>query len=113
MAAKSTEVSVLYDEPSPRPFIPVGGAIGGHSPDGSSVIAHLYVESATLPARESMERDADGRVEPAKATRIVRGDITRSVQATLSLSPEVAVRLGKWFVAQGQAAIEHRKKNQP
>jgi hypothetical protein len=113
MAAKPTDVSVLYDEPSSRPFIPVGGAIGGHSPDGSSVVAHLYVESATLPARETMERSSDGKVDPAAAKRIVRGDITRSVQATLSLAPEVAIRLGSWFVAQGKAAMEHRQRNQP
>lgn len=113
MAGKSNDVSVLYDEVPSRPFVPVGGAFGGPSPDGSSVVAHLYVESGTIPARESMVRDSEDKVDPSKATRIVRGDITRSVQASLAMAPEVAIRLGNWLVTQGEAATAHRAKNKP
>lgn len=70
-------------------------------------------ESGTIPARESMVRDSEDKVDPSKATRIVRGDITRSVQASLAMAPEVAIRLGNWLVTQGEAATAHRAKNKP
>jgi len=113
MADKGQIVSVLYDEPTPRPCIPITGAIGGPSPDGSSVLAHVYLEYGTIPAREEHEMDAEGQVDLTKGSRISRGNVTRLVQATLSMSPEVAIRLGAWLEQHGRGAIEHRKRNQP
>jgi hypothetical protein len=113
VASDGQEVSVLYDEPTPRPCIPITGAIGGPSPDGSSVLAHVYLEYATIPAREEHEVDAQGGVDFSKGSRITRGNVTRLVQATLAMSPEVAIRFGNWLVQNGSNAMEHRKKNQP
>ena len=113
MAESGEPISVLYDEPTPRPCIPITGAIGGPSPDGSSVLAHVYLEYATIPAREDFEVDEKGKIDFTKGTRIARANVTRLVQATLSMSPEVAVRVGEWLSQHGRDAMEHRKRNQP
>jgi hypothetical protein len=113
VATKGEQLSILYEEPTPRPFFPVNGAIGGPAPDGSSVVAHLYLEFATIPAREGHSLQEGGAVDLSKGTKISRGDISRYVQATLSMSPEAALRIGQWMMANGEKAIEHRKKNQP
>jgi hypothetical protein len=114
MAEKKVQsVSFVYEEPPARPIIPVGGAYGGPSPDGFSVVAHVYSEFATIPAREDIEMAADSRVDPSKTTQIKRADATRPVHATLVLSPESAIRVGAWLMQQGVAATDHRKSNQP
>ncbi|MGH7518106.1 MAG: hypothetical protein ACREOC_11645 [Gemmatimonadales bacterium] len=110
---KGQSLDIVYEEPPTRPIIPVQGAYGGPSPDGFSVVAHVYAEYATIPAREENVVLEGSRVDPSKATQIKRADATRLVQATLALSPETAMRVGAWLVEQGRIASEHRKANQP
>lgn len=110
---KGQSLDIVYEEPPTRPIIPVQGAYGGPSPDGFSVVAHVYAEYVTVPAREENVFLEGSRVDPSKATQIRRADTTRLVQATLVFSPEVAIRVGEWLATHGRAAIEHRKANQP
>lgn len=113
MADKKQTLSIVYEEPPSRPWIPVNGAIGGVSPDGSSVIANLYVEGGTLPALEDHEISVSGSVDLSKGNQIRRGDITRMIQATLVMAPEAAIRIGKWLAEKGQNALDNRSKTKP
>lgn len=106
-------ISIVYEEVPDRPVIAVGGAFGGASPDGTSVIAHLYNEFGTIPTATKHEMAADGQVDLTKGIPASRADVTRHVGATLVLSPEAAIRLGNWLTKHGADATEHRKKNQP
>jgi hypothetical protein len=110
---KGQSLSFVYEEPPDRPVLPVQGAYGGPSPDGFSVVAHLYSEFSTIPAREEAHLSEGARLDSSKSTFIRRADATRLVVATLVLSPEAAIRIGAWLVSNGRAATEHRKDNQP
>lgn len=115
MSEKEASLSIVYEEQDPRPTIPVGGAIGGRSPDGSLVIAHLYMDSATLPALEEHVVQQGGLVDLSKGSRIKRGDITRRILATLVLSPTTAMQFGQWLMEKakesGQEGQERGKKS--
>ncbi|OGT95825.1 MAG: hypothetical protein A3I79_08405 [Gemmatimonadetes bacterium RIFCSPLOWO2_02_FULL_71_11] len=111
MADKKGTVSIVYEESEDRPSIPVGGAYGGPSPDGTLVVAHLYTEFGTIPAMEEHDQEEDGKVDLSKGHQIKRGDVTRKVLATLVLSPEVAERVGKWLVQKSKMAMDRRKAN--
>jgi len=110
MSENDRSISILYEELEDRPTLPVGGAIGAPSPDGSLVVAHLYSEFSTIPAREDHEMAADGSVDFSKGHRITRGNVTRKVLATIVMSPQVADVFGKWLCAQAAVAVQARKK---
>ncbi len=110
---KGQSLSFVYEEPPSRPVLPVQGAYGGPSPDGFSVVAQLYSEFATIPAREEVELSEGNQPRLNQGTFIKRADATRLVVATLVLSPEVAIRVGQWLVNNGRVAMEHRKVNEP
>lgn len=103
-------ISIVYEDNDQRPTIPVNGAFGGPSVDGTLVFAHLYSEYVTVPAMEEHEADDKGRVDLHKGNVIKRGDLTRKVLATLVLSPEAALGLGQWLASKGQQALQVRKE---
>jgi hypothetical protein len=111
MAETPQSISIVYEEQEARPTIPVNGAYGGPSVDGTIVFAHIYSEFGTLPAMEEHEVGAGGVVDLAKGNVIKRGDLTRKVLATLVLSPEGAVLVGKWLMERGQMALTRRGEN--
>jgi len=113
MAEKEQSFSYVYEEVPNRPVLPVQGAYGGPSPDGFSIVANVYAEYGTVPAREDVEVDQEGRTVPNKQTYIKRADATRLVTATLVLTPEAAIRVGQWLFTHGNAAMLHRKANEP
>ena len=93
-----------------KPTITATGAIGGPSPDQQSIVAQLYVESASVPSVVSHEIRKDGSIDLQHGDSISRGDVTREIQGTLVLSPEAAVLLGNWLLKHGVAAINARGK---
>jgi len=111
MSDPKREVTVNFECPS-TPTYAVGGAWGGPSPDGSTIVAHLYVEHATLPnyLKYSAEDMPDGgsRVDLSSEERVSRGDLTREVQASIVLTPEVAISLAQWLVDKAQIALKTR-----
>jgi hypothetical protein len=109
---KGQSLSFVYEEPPSRPVLPVQGAYGGPAPDGFSVVAHLYSEFATIPAREEVELTEEHRTK-GDGTFIKRADATRLVVATLVMPPEAALRIGQWLINNASAAMQHRKANEP
>ncbi|MGH9891565.1 MAG: hypothetical protein ACREA0_06200 [bacterium] len=103
----------MYDVPDDRPTLPVNGAYGGPSMDGSVVFAHVYMEFGTIPAMEEHEADEAGVVDLTKGNVIKRGDLTRKVLATLVLPPEAAIRLGGWLVTKGGEAKQRAEEGPP
>lgn len=104
-------ISIVWEETENRPTIAITGAYGGASPDGSTVIAHVYTEYGTVPSLEEVHVQENGSVNLDDANRIRRGDVTRRVTASLVMAPEACVRLGIFLQQQGRLAIDHRAKN--
>lgn len=108
---QSKEFTVDFQRSVDKPTFAVGGAWGGPSPDGHSVVAHLYVEHWVLPNYLTYQMEAvEGGHQIALDTeeRVSRADVTREVQATLVMTPEVAMVLAKWLAEKAQAAIQQR-----
>ncbi len=88
-------------------MLPVGGAYGGPAPDGSSVVAHLYSEFVSVPDIVVLPVQEDGRAG-GEGEQVRRSDFTRTVLATIVMSPEVAQRVGTFLTTQGKAALTAR-----
>ena len=108
MAKVGDTVEVYYEQGENRPILAVNGAFGGLTPDQANVTAHLYVEYVAVPSILSTEVKEGGVVNLSKADTIKRGDITRELVATLLMSPESAVSLGKFLSDSGKAGIKAR-----
>jgi hypothetical protein len=110
MSKKRPEsVSIIFQEKEPKPTIPVSGAWGGPNFLGE-VIAHVYVESLTIPSLMTTDIGPKGEVDFDKADTIKRGDVVREVQATLVMSPEIAHSFGTWLVEKAKQALMTRPK---
>jgi hypothetical protein len=107
---KKGSITIVYEEAPSRPIIPVGGAYGGPTPDGASVVAHVYAEYVTIPAIQEHQVDERGRVDLGVGKPIKRADVTRLVQASLVLSPEASITIGNWLVEKGNNALQQRAK---
>ena len=103
------ELSLVIEKSKNAQTMPVTGAWGGPSPDGSNIIAHFYVESHALPNVIKIKADELGKFDPNKGEQIMRGDLTREIQAVFVLAPEVAVSVGKWLQENGLALLESRE----
>jgi hypothetical protein len=101
-------------EPSKKPTYAVNGAIGGASPGGTEIVAHLYCEYPALPIHLAYQGEDMGEgivnVRLDSEERLTRNDITREVQATLCMSPEAALALGQFLTVQATAALETRRQ---
>lgn len=104
-------LSITYEEPESLPSIPVSGAYGGPSPDGSTIFVHVYTEYIPIPMVTEHPLDAEGVADFSIGTQRTtrRGDLTRKVQATLVFTPEVAARVGKWLAEKGNKALAMRE----
>jgi hypothetical protein len=103
-------ISFVFDKSNKALTIPVTGGWGGPSPDGTSVVAHLYVESHAVPSYLTSEIKEDQSVDPNTGERITRGDVSREIQSTLVMSPETAISIGKWLMEKGELALNIRNK---
>ena len=93
--------------------VPVTGAWGGVSPDGSAIIAHFFIEYQTTPNSITFEIDEEGRGNPDLGHAISRGDGTREIQATFMIPPERAISIGQWLIEKGTRALQTRKDIEP
>lgn len=106
-------VSIHFEERPDKRTHPVSGAWGGPTPDGATVVAHVYAEWGMVPSIQQLSVDSDGRLVPDEERLIKRGDASREIQATLVMTPESAVAFGKWLIERGVAAFNIRQKNPP
>lgn len=106
------KISITYETAPDKPTLPVGGAFGGPSPDGNSVIAHLYIEHGTIPTVITHAVAKDGAVDLTKGDPIQRSHLTRQVVGTIVLSPEAAQALGTFLVNSAHAAAGSRTPHQ-
>lgn len=103
------DFTVVFDAGGTRGMVPVTGAYGGPTPDGVSVVAHLYVEHVTVPSLTAHAIGKTGEVDLQGGQHIRRADLTREVQATLVMSPEHAQVVGKWLQEKGKQAMKNRE----
>jgi hypothetical protein len=110
MAQEPKTISFAFRESETKPTLPVMGAWGGPSPDGTTVLAHVYTEYASIPSAMKHRVDQQGRVDLAKGETISRADVTREVLATLVLSPEHAMSLGQFLLEKAALALKTRRE---
>jgi hypothetical protein len=113
MDENQKELSLVIEKSKNAQTMAVTGAWGGPSPDGSNIIAHFYVESHALPNIINIKADELGKFDPNKGEQIMRGDLTREIQAVIVMAPEVAVSVGKWLEENGRMLLESRDKGFP
>jgi hypothetical protein len=108
MSEEKKTFSIVYESRKDKPVIAVTGAVGGSNSNTDTVVAHLYVEYASVPAISTHpvidEKAVDMSAE--SADEIKRGNITRDILATLVLSPANAVTIGEWLANHGRALLE-------
>lgn len=109
MAKDSETFTFLYQEPANKPTFAATGAYGGTSPDGKSVVAHLFVEYGTVPSLAEHSVGEGGVIDLQGGEVIKRSEVTREIQATLVLSPEAAQSLGKFLIEKAKAALKTRE----
>ncbi len=112
MAENPQSLSIVYEEQVQSPTFPVNGAIGGPSVDGTLVFVHVFTEFGTVPAMEEHNIGPGGHVDLSKGSVIKRGDLTRKILATLVLSPEASLIVGKWLIDRGEEARKARAQFQ-
>ncbi len=97
---------IAFETGQSKGVIAATGAFGGLSPDQASVVAHLFVEHGSVPniIQHDIEEGTD-RVMLETGRPIQRAHLTRSIQATLVLSPRAAVELGKWLIDHGTKGL--------
>jgi hypothetical protein len=101
--------SAVYLDPKSRQTLAVSGAHGGLSADQASVVAHFYMEYGSVPTVMNVNLDPAGRFVSEQPS-VKKGDLTRELQASVSMSPEAAIRIGRWLMKQGEAAKVARKQ---
>ncbi|MCS4201315.1 hypothetical protein [Salinibacter ruber] len=102
------EITFVYEDADTVPTITATGAHGGPSPDGASVVANLYVERSSIPHHVSHQIDETGQVDLSE--QVTRGELTREVQASLVMTPEHAMQLGRWLQRNARQAMEQREQ---
>ena len=104
--------TIGFEQASNKPTFAVGGAWGGPTHDGSAVIAHLYVEYGALPnylRYDTEEREGKTHIIPDSEQRVTRNDRIREVQATIHMTPEIAIVLAQWLVEKAKIALSIRE----
>jgi len=109
--AENKKISFVFEKAKNHRTHAVNGAFGGASPDQSTIVANLYVESVATPNIMTKEVDGDGKILPDSEERITRSDVIREIQSTIVLSPQNAIQLGEFLIRHGQNAIQNRGKN--
>ena len=110
MEENRQELSMIIEKSKNAQTMAVTGAWGGPSPDGSNIIAHFYVESHALPNVINIKPNELGAFDPNEGEQIMRGDITREIQAAMVMTPEVAISIGRWLMESGQRLLDDREK---
>ncbi|MDZ7692866.1 MAG: hypothetical protein U5K69_17360 [Balneolaceae bacterium] len=99
------DISVVFEKNDHARTFPVTGAWGGPSPDGQSIVVHLYTEYNSTPNSIKADVQEDGSVNVNTGERIARGDLLREIQGTMVLTPQQAIGLGKWLIDKGQQVL--------
>lgn len=107
MANEKESFSVVTQESDERRTIPVSGAWGGPSPDGTQIVAHLYVEYPPVPSILTGDVEEGGRVNIEQARKVQRADVVREVMQTIVLTPHAARSLGQWLIGKADV-LEQR-----
>ncbi len=100
MSQNKKQFTIGFEALKDKPTYAVNGAWGGTTPDGSNIVAHVFVERYSLPNYLTYDSEADAesvRVDRESEQRISRADITREVQASLVMTPESALRFAGWL----------------
>jgi hypothetical protein len=91
-------ISIVTEKAKNAPTLPVTGAWGGPSPDGSNLVIHFFIEGAALPNIITVTPDENGIMNPDLGDKISRGDYFREIQATFVMTPHVAEAIGNWLI---------------
>lgn len=96
-----------------KPTFAVTGGYGGPDMYNRSVVAHLFVEYPSVPSLTTAPVGEQGQILPNTESPVKRGDATREMQASLVMSPETAIALGRFLLQAGKTAVEKRIPEPP
>ena len=110
MAEEKKSISIVYEKNKGAKTVPVNGAFGGPTPDNSGVTVHLYLEHSSVPVVTDLPI-INGKVQtgPGIEESVTRGNFTREVQATVFMSAESAITIGKWLIDKGELTQRLKK----
>ncbi|MEM8487425.1 MAG: hypothetical protein AAF564_17875 [Bacteroidota bacterium] len=105
--SRDDKFTFVYDKANNKPTIVATGAIGGPTPNGSMIIAHLFLEYGSVPALATYPIVDSNRLDLSseEADLVQRGNATRDIQATLALSPQNALVIGEWLIKHAQGIL--------
>ena len=109
MSEEKKEISIVTERSPNAQTIAATGVWGGASPDLNAVIAHFYVEYQSTPNIITITPDEHGAIDINSGTRTARGDVTRVIQGSIVLSPELAESLSRWLIEKVDFIKENRK----
>ncbi|MEX0780086.1 MAG: hypothetical protein WD491_09725 [Balneolales bacterium] len=109
MPSEKKRVSIVFEKNKNAITVPVTGAFGNTSPDGSSVISHFFIEHPTTPNSIEIEVIEGEPINQNLGNQIKRGDFSREIQATFVMSPEQAISIGTWLKRKGEEANSIRE----
>jgi hypothetical protein len=110
MESTSMKKTIVFEGGERAPVLPVSGAWGGVAPTGNSIVASFFQAYASLPNVISMEGPDPAHLDPNTGSRVVHGDITQHMVATLVMTPEDCKSIGKWLMDKADEALRIRQE---
>jgi hypothetical protein len=98
---EKNNISILYEKNRNHVTAPISGAWGGLSPDGRHIIMNLFLDQITLPNYQNLNV-VEGKADFINPENITRGDITREVFGTFTLTSDTARHIANWLLQKAE-----------
>lgn len=84
------------------------GALGGPMPDGHHIVAHFYLERASLPYSQTFLLGEDGKLgdEVAAIPEDCHKTVIRFINSGVILTRDMAETIGNWLLEQAKQLPE-------
>jgi hypothetical protein len=102
------KISIVFEKNKNAITFPTGGVYGGPTPNGEGIAIHFYTEYGTIPNSTTLDV-IDGKITDPIGENISRGDVTREIQATTFVSPELAIIIASWLNDNANKILRNRE----
>ncbi|MBM4172514.1 MAG: hypothetical protein FJ214_11650 [Ignavibacteria bacterium] len=106
---KKNNLSFLYEKNRNHITAPISGAWGGVSPDGKHIIMSVYLDQVTLPNYQNINI-VDNQPDFSNPENVSRGDFTREVFGTFTMSSETAKSIANWLLQKAEGLDNAKQK---
>lgn len=91
------KVTIVFEKNKNHIMAPITGAWGGLTPDQSSILINLFCDQPTLPSYQNINIAEDKSLDMEHSENVARGDITREVFGTFTMSSKTARAIASWL----------------